>query len=93
MNRFFLGILSIILGLLLVVWNNSQEFPWIITFVIAISLITVGFLLQLSAFYIAHRDFERDRKKKQAEHEAIVNKAKTLSPEEGIDLLLKNMSE
>ena len=52
----------------------------------------LGFFVQVSAFYIARRDFEFEVKKTSDRHNALMEMVKNLPPEEAIEKLLTNMN-
>jgi hypothetical protein len=63
------------------------------TAIVGIAISTIGFVLQMYAMFSLRASFEREIESSQKRHEAVMEKAKTLPPEEAIKLLLKEEDE
>ena len=59
--------------------------------VIATAVSTCGFIIQMYAAFSMKVSFERQSRLVRQEHEALMDRARKLSPEEAIRLLLRNI--
>lgn len=71
---------------LLIVLGLSQKIATIVSIVVAVC----GFAVQMYAAFSMRASFRREQRLARQKHEAIMRKAKELSPEQAISLLLED---
>ena len=58
--------------------------------IVGMSISTIGFIIQMYAMFSIRASFEQESKLLEQKHEAVMEKVKTLPPEEAIELLLSD---
>lgn len=64
--------------------------PRLLVLIATLTVASVGFFIQMYSAFHMRSSFKKEMVRRNLEHEALIEKAKKLSPEQAIELLLGN---